>query len=71
MLVIICHVFWNLIDIVSPPKLTVAASQIAFGYGGASTTIKSYGVPKGGSKSYQGSASAGMLNIFAVFLIFC
>ncbi|PON53635.1 DNA-directed RNA polymerase III subunit RPC [Parasponia andersonii] len=37
----------------------VAASQIAFGYGGASATIKSYGVPKGGSKSYQGSGSTG------------
>ncbi|KAF4362422.1 hypothetical protein F8388_012214 [Cannabis sativa] len=37
----------------------VTASRIAFGYGGASTTIKSYGAPRGGSNSHQGSASSG------------
>lgn len=47
-------------------------TQIAFGYGGASTTIKSYGVPKGGSSNRcQGSASNGMLYTDAVFMISC
>ncbi|KAJ0030666.1 hypothetical protein Pint_13476 [Pistacia integerrima] len=32
-------------------KYAVASSQIAFGYGGGSTSIKSYGVPKGGGSS--------------------
>ncbi|KAJ8767292.1 hypothetical protein K2173_017336 [Erythroxylum novogranatense] len=34
----------------------VRASQIAFGFGAASTSLKSYGVPKGGSTSNQGHA---------------
>lgn len=36
----------------------VAPSQIAFGQGGASTFIKSYGIPKGGSSSSRGQGSA-------------
>ncbi|KAH7519270.1 uncharacterized protein LOC107424091 isoform X2 [Ziziphus jujuba] len=37
----------------------VAATQIAFGYGGASATLKSYGVPRGANDNrLQGSASA-------------
>lgn len=46
----------------------MAPTQIAFGYGGASATIKSYGVPKsGGSNRCQGSASNGMLYTDACF----
>lgn len=47
-------------------KIAVAATQVAFGYGGASATLKSYGVPKGASNNrLQGSASAsnGMLSL--------
>lgn len=36
----------------------VAPSQIAFGQGGASTFIKSYGIPKGGISSNRGQDSA-------------
>ncbi|KAJ4708794.1 putative DNA-directed RNA polymerase III subunit RPC4 [Melia azedarach] len=36
----------------------VAASQIAFGHGGGSTYIKSYGIPKGGSSSNRGQGFA-------------
>lgn len=51
-------------------KFAVAATQVAFGYGGALTTIKSYGVPKGGvSNRSQGSASTGMLYIDVVYMI--
>ena len=50
----------NLFDDDLLPKLTVTASRIAFGYGGASATIKSFGAPKGGSNNQQGSASNGM-----------
>ncbi|KAK7265426.1 hypothetical protein RJT34_33046 [Clitoria ternatea] len=34
----------------------LSASQIAFGYGGESTTIKSYGIPRGGSNISHNSA---------------
>ncbi|XP_024017225.1 uncharacterized protein LOC21409984 isoform X2 [Morus notabilis] len=34
----------------------VAAAQVAFGYGGASNTIRSYGVPKGGYRNSQDGA---------------
>lgn len=41
----------------------MAATQVAFGYGGASATLKSYGVPKGASNNrLQGSASASASN---------
>lgn len=48
-------------------KYAVAPSQIAFGQGGASTFIKSYGIPKGGSSSSRGQGSAvnGMLSLNA------
>lgn len=58
----------NLFDDDLLPKLTVTASWIAFGYGGASATIKSFGAPKGGSNNQQGSASNGMWCVVAVFL---
>ncbi|TKY54428.1 DNA-directed RNA polymerase III subunit RPC4 [Spatholobus suberectus] len=40
----------------------VSASQIAFGYGGESTSIKSYGIPRGGSSANisQNSAFSGV-----------
>lgn len=48
-------------------KYAVAPSQIAFGQGGASTFIKSYGIPKGGISSNRGQDSAvnGMLSLNA------
>ncbi|XP_061361746.1 uncharacterized protein LOC133305518 [Gastrolobium bilobum] len=36
----------------------VSASQIAFGYGGESTSIKSYGIPRGGSNTNGSQNSA-------------
>lgn len=48
----------------------MAASQVAFGYGGASNTIRSYGAPKGGIyRDSQGSPSVGMLFTNVVFLL--
>lgn len=44
-------------------KFAVAPTQVAFGIGGASPSIRSYGVPKAGgsNNSNQGSAFKGML----------
>lgn len=48
----------------------MAASQVAFGYGGASNTVRSYGAPKGGIyRDSQGSPSVGMLFTNVVFLL--
>lgn len=33
-----------------------AAKQVAFGFGGAATSIRTYGVPKGGSSSRSSSS---------------
>ncbi|EXB38927.1 DNA-directed RNA polymerase III subunit RPC4 [Morus notabilis] len=46
----------------------VAAAQVAFGYGGASNTIRSYGVPKGGYRNSQGPPATRMLFTSAAFL---
>lgn len=49
-------------------KFAVAATQIAFGYGGASTTIRSYGPSRVASGNRnQDSASNGMLSINSGF----
>ncbi|GLT81144.1 hypothetical protein SLA2020_525470 [Shorea laevis] len=53
---------FNQASLRSRPKVEkkVAASQVAFGYGGGSTTIKSYGVPRGafGSSRDQGDPNS-------------
>lgn len=49
-------------------KFAVVPTQIVFGYGGASTTMKSYGAPKGGSAS---SATNGIVSFNVLFLFSC
>ena len=49
-------------ELVLASFFTEAASQVAFGYSGLSSSVRSFGVRKGGSSSsHQGSPSTGML----------